>query len=116
MYTMENYYWGGVAYLFGVLLLVPILWSVTRFLPWSPVRAFFRLLVLAVLLTPIYPYSDKPYLAPAWAAAAFEYVNPVTEEGAMRGLLPIGFCFAVSYVLYLLIWLLWRRWRRPSAT
>ncbi len=115
MYTMENYLWGGVAYLCGVLLLLPMLWSVTRFWPWAPLRAFFRILVLAVLLTPIYPYSDKPYLAPAWAAAAFEYVNPITDEGALRGLLPIGFCFAVAYVLYLIIWLLWRRWRRPST-
>ncbi len=115
MYSMENYYWGGVAYVLGVLLLTPALWWMTRFMKWHPLKAFFRVLVLAVLLTPAYAFNDMIYLAPAWTVSVFEAINPQTEQGVSRGLVPIVFCFAVVYVLDLCFWLLLRNRRSKPA-
>lgn len=108
MYSTENYLWGGVAYLLGVLMLTPLLWWLTRAIAWHPVRAFFRILVLAFFLTPAFPYQDMTYLAPAWAVAMFEWVKPQSAEGVWRGLLPIGFSFAIAYALDLCVWSLLR--------
>lgn len=113
MYSMENYFWGGVGYVLGVLLLLPFLWRCTRWLPWRPLKALLRIFVLAVLLVPVQPYSDKIFLAPAWAVAVFEYIHPTVMEGAVRGLLPIAAYFLGAYGLYLIGWIWWQR-RRPA--
>ncbi len=103
MYTTENYFWGCFGYVLGVLLLVPLIWWLTRRGP-HPLRAFFRMLSLAVLLTPAFPYEGVSYLAPAWATAAFELIKPTMEDGVRRVLIPIGFSFAVLYALNLCVW------------
>lgn len=108
MYTPENYFWGCAGYVLGVLLFLPLLWWVTRFLPWHPLRAFFRMLSLAVLLTPVFPYEGMTYLAPAWATAVFELIKPTMEQGVQRVLLPIGFSFAILYALNLCFWQLFK--------
>ena len=104
MYTPENYFWGCIAYVLGVLMTVPFVWWATRPLPWYPLRAFFRMLSLALLLTPVFPYEGVSYLAPAWATAAFELIKPTMEHGVRRVLIPIGFSFAVLYALNLCVW------------
>ena len=109
MYTMENYYWGLVAYGIGVLMMMPVLWWVTRFIAWHPVKAFFRILVLVFLLTPMYAYPDMDYLAPAWVVGVFELVKPQTDKGIWHGLVPIGICFVVIYILETGIWLVLRK-------
>lgn len=116
MYTMENYYWGLVAYVLGVLMITPLLWWLTRFIPWRPIKAFFRLLVLSVLLTPMYAYQGMDYLAPAWAVGVFELFKPQTEEGIWHGLLPIAVCFAILYCLDLGQWLVFRKRRKNTRT
>ena len=108
MYTPENYFWGGIAYILGVLMATPFIWWATRRLPWYPLRAFFRVLCLALLLTPVFPYQGMTYLAPAWATAAFELIKPTMEHGVRRVLIPIGFSFAVFYALSLCVWLLFK--------
>ena len=109
MYTMENYYWGLVAYVLGVMMLTPLLWWLTRPIPWRPIKAFFRLLVLTFLLTPMYAYQGMDYLAPAWVVAVFELIKPQTDEGIWHGLLPIAVCFVIVYCLDLVLWLLFRK-------
>ena len=104
MYTPENYLWGCIAYVMGVLMTVPFAWWATRPLPWYPLRAFFRMFSLALLLTPAFPYEGMTYLAPAWATAAFELIKPTMEHGVRRVLIPIGFSFAVLYALNLCVW------------
>ena len=104
MYTPENYLWGCIAYVLGVLMTVPFVWWVTRPLPWYPLRAFFRMFALALLLTPAFPYEGMTYLAPAWATAAFELIKPTMEDGVRRVLIPIAFSFAVLYALNLCVW------------
>lgn len=83
---------------------VPFIWWATRPLPGYPLRAFFRMLALALLLTPAFPYEGMTYLAPAWATAAFELIKPTMEHGVRRVLIPIGFSFAVLYALNLCVW------------
>ena len=109
MYTMENYYWGLVAYILGVLMVTPLLWWATRKIHWHPVQAFFRVFVLVFLLTPVYAYNDMSYLAPAWVVGIFEIIKPQSEEGMWRGLLPIGLSFVVIYVVETATWLFFRK-------
>ena len=104
MYTAENYFWGGIVYFIGVLMFLPLVWWLTRWLPTHPLRAFFRMFMLALLLTPSFPYEDMTYMAPAWAIAGFEMVKPTQEGGVWQILKPIGFSFVVLYVLDLCIW------------
>ncbi len=104
MYTPENYLWGCIAYVLGVLMTLPFVWWATRPLPGYPLRAFFRMLALALLLTPAFPYEGMTYLAPAWATAAFELIKPTMEHGVRRVLIPIGFSFTVLYALNLCVW------------
>ncbi len=104
MYTPENYLWGCIGYVLGVLMTVPFVWWATRRLPWYPLRAFLRMFTLALLLTPAFPYEGMTYLAPAWATAAFELIKPTMEHGVRRVLIPIGFSFAVLYALNLCVW------------
>ena len=111
MYSMENYIWGLVAYLLGVLMLTPLIWWVSRAIPWHPVKAFIRIFVLVLLLTPAYPFDDALYLAPAWAISLFELIKPQTEQGMLRGLLPMAWFFVVIYVVDLCLWLVLRKAR-----
>jgi len=114
MYSMENYFWGGVGYALGVALMLPLLWRWTRWLHWQPLIAFMRILVLTMLLVPVRAYPDKAFLAPAWAVAVFEHIQPTGIEGAVRGMLPIAAYFLGAYGIYLLAWLWWRQ-RRPAT-
>ena len=104
MYTRENYLWGCIAYVLGVLMVGPFVWWATRALPWYPLRAFFRMFSLALLLTPAFLYEGMTYLAPAWATAAFELIKPTMEHGVRRVLILIGFSLAVLYALNLCVW------------
>jgi len=104
MYTPENYFWGCVAYVLGVLMAAPFIWWATHRIPWYPLRAFFRMLSLALLLTPAFPYEGMTYLAPAWVSAAFELIKPTMEHGVRRVLIPVGFSFSVLYGLNLCVW------------
>lgn len=113
MYSMENYLWGSIGYVLGVLLMLPLLWRCTRWLHWHPLRAGIRLLVLVVLLTPARPYPDKIFLAPAWAVSVFEIVQPTTTEGALKGVLPIATYFLGLFALELIIWSLWTQFYAP---
>ncbi len=108
MYTTENYFWGAVAYVIGLLLITPLLWRATRFIPWHPVKSFFRIAVIVGLATPAFPYQDLDYLAPAWLVSVFEVIKPQTSDGIWRGLKPIIFCFVVVYIVELCLWRLLR--------
>ncbi|HCO61686.1 MAG TPA: hypothetical protein DIT58_16025 [Porticoccaceae bacterium] len=117
MYTMENYIWGLVAYGLGVLLVTPLLWWITRFLPWHPLRAFFRILVLVVLLTPMIAHKGKDFLAPAWVVGVFHLVQPQEGRVLTDALTPIFVCFVLIYLLDLAVWLfIWRRRRGSTQT
>lgn len=109
MYTLENYQWGLVAYYIGALLIMVPVWRVTRVLPWFPVRWFFRVVFVAILLTPMIVYRDMDFLAPAWGVAVFEMIYPQTGEGWQRGVWPMVVVGCLLYALVLAIWLVIRR-------
>ena len=116
MYSLENHIWGLTAYFLGVVMVLPLLWWLTRSISWHPVKAFFRLLVLVILLTPVFAYESTSYLAPAWVVAVFELIKPQSEDGIWRGLLPIVVCFVVTYILETSLWLIFRkRGKAPAA-
>ena len=64
--------------------------------------------LVALLLTPAFPYEGMTYLAPAWATAAFELIKPTMDHGVRHVLIPISFSFAVLYALNLCIWQLFK--------
>ncbi|MAT51591.1 MAG: hypothetical protein CMK32_10455 [Porticoccaceae bacterium] len=109
MYTDENYLWGMVAYGLGCLLLLPPAWIISRrIIPWRIPRNSLRILLLAVLFTPVRAYTDMHFLAPAWVVMAFEFVQPTTPEGPVRALMPLLSVFLGLLVVYLLFTLLRR--------
>lgn len=114
MYTMENYIWGLVAYVLGVLLITPLLWRITRSLPWHPVKAFIRILVLVILLTPMIVDRQQNFLAPAWVVGVFELIQPQDGRNPEDVLTPIILSFVLIYLLDLAVWQLFRR-RRAGA-
>ncbi len=111
MYTMENYYWGLVAYYLGAILIMVPLWRVTHFIPWFPLRSFFRVSFFAALATPMLVYREMIYLAPAWGVAVFEAIYPETSQGWERGLWPMVVTGSLLYASVLTAWLVFRRWR-----
>lgn len=114
MYTMENYIWGLVAYVLGVLLITPLLWRITRSLPWHPAKAFIRILVLVILLTPMIVDRQQNFLAPAWVVGVFELIQPQDGRNPEDVLTPIIVSFVLIYILDLAVWQLFRR-RRAGA-
>jgi len=118
MYTLENYIWGLVAYALGCLLILPACWKTTRVLiPWAPPRAIVRLLLAALILTPVKAYEDMMFIAPARVVATFEVFRPSTVEGPFRAIMPVVAVFLGLVMLYILVVLaryFVRRGRQPE--
>ena len=108
MYSEENYFWGLVGYYLGVLLVLAPLWRITRPLPGFPLRAFARVAVITLLATPMFPYRDMYYLAPAWGVMLFDAISPERGDALLRGVLPLLAVFGLLYVLTLGLWLTFR--------
>lgn len=108
MYSAENYLWGWVGYGLGVFLLMLGVWGMMRRLRWSWLRHGLLLVLAALLLTPMKPYADSPFLAPAVFVSVFESLGALPESGVTRGFLAIGVVLAVLLLLYGGCVLLWR--------
>lgn len=74
MYTQEEYLYGWLLYLAGVVLIMGCGWMLTARIRWKPVRHSLRLLAAVLFLVPWYANPDMAYLAPAWIIAGFEGV------------------------------------------
>ena len=116
MYSEENYLWGLVGYYLGVLLVVAPLWRITRPLPGFPLRAFARVAVITLLATPMFPYRDLHYLAPAWGVMLFDALGPEHGDALLRGVLPLLAVLGLLYVLTLGLWLIFRPRREAAST
>jgi hypothetical protein len=116
VYSQENYFWGLVAYYLGVLLVLAPLWRITRPLPGFPLRACARVAVITLLATPMFPYPDMPYLAPAWGVMLFDAISPDRGDALLRGVLPLLAVFGLLYVLTLGVWLTFRPRRNAAST
>ncbi|MGE3298417.1 MAG: hypothetical protein AB7I68_13840 [Porticoccaceae bacterium] len=116
MYSEENYFWGLVGYYLGVLLVLAPLWRITRPLPGFPLRALARVAVITLLATPMFPYRDLHYLAPAWGVMLFDAIGPERGDALLRGVLPLLAVFGLLYVMTLGVWLTFRRRRNATST
>lgn len=111
MYGAGEYPWGIAFYLLGTALLAVPLWWATARLPRPGVRRALRLLLLAILLTPVPAHPGQPWLAPAWVVALFEAFHPTAPEGPARALAALVVAAAAALGLAALPWLA-RRIRR----
>lgn len=116
MYSAENHLWGWVGYGLGVTLLLLAVWGATRWLRWSWLRHGLLIVLAAVLLTPMQPYADAWFLAPAIFVSVFEGMSTVSEGGLMRGMPAISVVLLAMLVLYSLVALLWQRVRRTGIS
>lgn len=111
MYSAENHLWGWVGYGLGVTLLLLAIWGLSRGLRWAWLRHGLLLVLAAVLLTPMQPYSDSSFLAPALFVSAFEGMSQISEPGFSRGLPAIGVVLVALLLFYTCCALVWRRLR-----
>lgn len=111
MYSAENYMWGWVAYGLGASLLLLAVWGFTRALRWPWLRHGLLLILAALLLTPMQPYPDSSFLAPALFVSAFEGLSRVSDAGFTRGLPPIGVVLVALMFIYGCAAVIWRRLR-----
>lgn len=72
MYLDQEYLYGWLAYLAGVVVLFACVWYVTRFMRGSPLRRLVLLLMTVTLIVPWTADPDLHYLAPAWIIAGSE--------------------------------------------
>jgi len=111
MYSAENYLWGLIGYGLGVILILLAAWGLARGWRWAVLRHGFLLVLAAVLLTPMQPYPDTQFLAPAVFVSVFEGLDRASDASFTRGLFPIGVVLTVLLVVYACCALLWRRFR-----
>ncbi len=117
MYSQENYIWGLVAYVLGVLLVSPAMIKVTGFImPWRPLRALLRVFFFTLLLTPVLAHQGSHFLAPAWTVALFEIVRPTTPEGPATALAMLVSMFAGLSLLTIGFYVYKFFWRRKQVT
>jgi len=100
MYTQEEYLYGWLAYLLGVVVLVICGWIITAKIPWRELRNLIRLLAIVTLLVPWYANTDMEYLAPAWIIAAFEGLfegNFLRAGGPLLSALAVALAVAIVW-------------------
>ncbi len=114
MYTTENYLWGLLIYLLGFLILLPFGWHYTGKIPWRTCRDLTRLFFIVLALAPAKAYSDLNFLAPVWIVIAFEWLQPSTDAGAVRPLIPLALIFLIALGCY--IGIRYLRRNRTTAT
>lgn len=105
MYTQEEYLYGWLLYLAGVLLLMGCGWLLTARIGWRPLRHLLRLLAAVTFLVPWYANPDMAYLAPAWIIAGFE---GVFENNFWRAGGPLLSALAAALLLGILVQLILR--------
>lgn len=72
MYTQEEYLYGWLFYLLGVVIILGCGWWLTASIRFRELRQLLRLAAVVTFLVPWYASPDMDYLAPAWLIATFE--------------------------------------------
>lgn len=72
MYTQEEYLYGWLIYLVGVIILMGCGWILTAGIPSKEIRHLLRIIAGVTFIVPWYASPDLDALAPAWIIAAFE--------------------------------------------
>lgn len=101
MYSAESYFWGWMAYSFGVLCLFAVYWLLVRKIAQKWLKHIVIICFLVLFFTPVTAYPDNPYLAPAFFVSLYEGVMLKHQGmGFQRGLAPILAIGSISIVLY----------------
>ena len=74
MYTADDYFYGWLFYLIGVIIVMACGWVLTSFISHKPTRFILRLVAAVFFLVPWYASPELDFLAPAWLIAAFEAI------------------------------------------
>jgi len=72
----QDLYWNAAMfYLAGVAGFWLVMWKLTRYISWPPLRWWLVWVFLCVLLTPWQGVEPEPYYAPAIIVAAFDFLD-----------------------------------------
>lgn len=72
MYTQQEYLYGWLFYLLGVVIILGCGWWLTAAIRFKELRQWLRVSAVVTFLVPWYASADLDYLAPAWLIASFE--------------------------------------------
>lgn len=72
MYTQDEYLYGWLFYLLGVVIILGCGWWLTSVIRFKELRQLIRLSAVVTFLVPWYADPEMSYLAPAWLIATFE--------------------------------------------
>lgn len=72
MYTQQEYLYGWLFYLLGVVIILGCGWWLTSAIRLKELRQWLRVSAVVTFLVPWYASADLDYLAPAWLIASFE--------------------------------------------
>ncbi|MAH73965.1 MAG: hypothetical protein CBC09_07655 [Cellvibrionales bacterium TMED49] len=111
MYSTENYFWGWIAYSFGVFSLLLCFWYMVRGLKSSALRQGMVLVAIVFFMTPVTAYYDDFHLAPAFFVSLYEGL--LLDSGFQRGLAPILAMIIITLTLYGSSKFLWKKMKRP---
>lgn len=98
----ELYWKAALFYGAGVLGFWVVMWKVTSYIPWRPLRWWLVWLFLCVVLTPWHGTDPVSYYAPAIIVAAFDFLD-VGPTLALEILKPMGFALLVGTVVIVLL-------------
>lgn len=113
MYTHDEYLYGWVFYLLGVLVVMGCGWLLTARIKWLVIRHMLRVVVGVTLLVPWFAAPELGYLAPAWLIAVFEGLFEHDGSFWRAGTPLITAMVSVSF-LYLSLFGLWQLLRREQ--
>lgn len=72
----QDLYWNAALfYLAGVAGFWLVMWKLTRYISWPPLRWWLLWVFLCVVLTPWQGMEPEPYYAPAIIVAAFDFLD-----------------------------------------
>ena len=72
----QDLYWNAAMfYLAGVSGFWLVMWKLTRYISWPPLRWWLVWVFLCVVLTPWQGVEPEPYYAPAIIVAAFDFLD-----------------------------------------
>ncbi|WP_273286017.1 hypothetical protein [Reinekea forsetii] len=72
----QDLYWNAAMfYLAGVAGFWLVMWKLTRYISWPPLRWWLVWVFLCVVLTPWQGVEPEPYYAPAIIVAAFDFLD-----------------------------------------
>lgn len=117
MNAEQEYLYGWLFYLLGVVVVMGCGWLLTARLRNAPLRHLLRVLAAAILLTPWYAAPDLHYLAPAWIIAAFE---GLFDGEFLRAGAPLLWATGACTLVYLSVYALWcwrvKKGRKPAVS